>query len=111
MYRALTANSCAVQGIDHQFVCVVQDFKQYRDARLLEAQTLFDRLDVDNNGILDDEELIQLVETLSSRTLTRKQKEAQRRQLLAQLDDNDDDGLSFEEFSKWLLQVGAVHVD
>ena len=82
--------------------------KRYIDPRLVDAERVFHELDTDNNGLLDAEELMPLIERFFPKYSTRIEKKAKLERLRAQLDGNADGGLSFEEFAGWYLRKSAA---
>ena len=77
------------------------------DKTLVRARKKFDRLDVNGNGVLDGDELVELSDWLWSsfhpggRALTEEEKQAGVDKLLHRLDENGDGVMEFEEFREW----------
>ena len=77
------------------------------DRMTLRAQQKFEQLDADANGVLEGHELISLGEWVwtsfhpNGQQMTEEQKVGEGSKLLGRLDENGDQGLSFDEFVGW----------
>jgi Ca2+-binding EF-hand superfamily protein len=76
------------------------DITQEKLQKLHGYLTIFKSFDTDGNGILDKQEYTFLHKELTKKNLTRHSFE----EFVADIDQNGDENLSFNEFAEWLLR-------
>lgn len=90
-------------------------FDAHINKLMLRARKKFDQFDVDGNGLLEGDELVNIGEWLWSsfhagEEASEKKKEAEGLKLLYRQDENGDGVLSFDEFEGWFRKTCAAEV-
>merc|ERR1712166_1300859 len=88
-------------------------FDAHINKLMLRARKKFDQFDVDGNGLLEGDELVNIGEWLWSSfhpgdEASEKKKEAEGLKLLFRQDENGDGALSFDEFEGWFRKTCAA---
>ena len=76
----------------------------YSDEEIMEIRKIFDKYDVNNNGLLEYMEFFRLVEELGQIGLTQKHSPEDIQINFDKVDKDDNGLINFEEFFDWLMK-------